>query len=60
MGVTVQRREPDETGAADVHIEAGEHVVVHEGGDLEVLDGLDGRRVAVFEAGTWLSAQVED
>ena len=60
MAVNVQRREPDETtGSHDVYVERGEHVVVHEG-VLEVLDGPDGRQVAVFAAGAWVSAQVED
>ena len=45
--------------SSDVYVEEGQHVEVSEGA-LEVLDGLDGRRVAVFAPGTWLSAQVED
>lgn len=60
MAVNVQQREPDETtGSTDVYVEQGEHFVVHEG-VLTVLDGLNGRQVAVFTPGTWLSAQVED
>ena len=60
MAVNVQQRDPhDPADSSDVYVERGEHVVVHDG-VLEVLDALDGRQVAVFAAGTWLSAQVED
>ncbi len=59
MGVNVERSEPGADGAADTYVEEGQHVEVVDGA-LEVLDGVDGRRVALFAAGTWLSAQVED
>lgn len=60
MAVNVQQRNPDDTtGSSGVYVEHGQHFVVHDG-VLGVLDALDGRQVAVFAAGTWLSAQVED
>ena len=60
MAVNVQQFElSDRSSTRDVYIEQGHHFEVTEG-VLEVLDALDGRRIALFAAGTWLSAQVED
>ncbi len=59
MAVNVQQVVPHQDGTTDVYVEAGHHVEVEEGA-LVVLDGVDGRRVALFAPGTWLSAQVED
>lgn len=60
MAVNVQQRHPSGTDpSTDLYVEQGQHVEVKDG-TLEVLDAQDGRRVAVFAAGTWLSAQVDD
>ena len=60
MAVNVQQHNPNSTTfSEDVYVEEGQHFEVHEGA-LEVLDAPDGRRVALFAAGTWLSAQIED
>ena len=60
MAVNVQQISPSSDGATtDVYVEAGSHFEVSEGA-LVVLDTIDGNRVALFAAGTWLSAQVED
>lgn len=60
MAVNVQQISPSGDGSmTDVYVEAGSHFEVVEGA-LVVLDTVDGAHVALFAAGSWLSAQVED
>lgn len=60
MGVNVQQTDSSAEGAtSEIYLAAGEHVEVCDGA-LVVLDGVDGQRVALFAAGTWKAAQVED
>lgn len=59
MPVIVQQISASKDGSTtEVIVGEGEHFDV-EDGTLYVLDGVDGRRVAVFAAGTWRSAQVD-
>lgn len=58
--VNVQQISASKDGStAEVCVPEGEHSDV-EDATLLVLDAVANRRVAVFAAGTWLSAQVED
>lgn len=60
MPVNVQQISASKDGSTtEVCVAEGEHFDV-EDGTLLVLDAVAGRRIAVFAAGTWLSAQVED
>ncbi len=60
MTLIVQQLNPSQDGSTtDAQAAQGESFEV-ENGTLVVLDAVDGRRVAVFAAGTWLSAQLEE
>lgn len=61
MPVKVESRDHNESVAGgETLVERGEYFEVLRHGALEVLDAQDGRRLALFAAGTWLSAQVVD
>lgn len=60
MAVVVQQVNTNEDGTrTEAFVPRGEHFVVEEGA-LVVLDGVDGSRLALFAAGTWLSAQQDN
>lgn len=60
MAVTVQQINPSKDGSTvEVNVEEGQYVDDKDG-TLYILDAADGHRVAVFAAGTWLSAQLEN
>lgn len=59
MPVTVQQINSSKDGIIEIHVARGEHFVLSNE-TLVILDGIDGRQVAVFAAGSWLSAQIED
>ena len=59
MPVTVRQQDPTSQTTDEIAVPLGEDFVVEQG-DLVVLGTTDGRRVAVFRSGTWLSATLQD